>query len=164
MKPATSSVAGSESGRIASMGLNRRRSKGRRKAFILIEVVVAITLLALILTPLAAMVFKITARSHRSIGNTFRNGILMEQINQLESLPFDSLQIGTVSLTSTANPYPFTRTVTVTLISQKFELKAKKVVLIISPANPLYNPDTTTFVRSSANGMTTFDLADPPPA
>jgi len=146
------------------MASNRRRGKGRRKAFILIEVVVAITLLALILTPLAAMVFKITARSHRSIGNTFRNGILMEQINQLESLPFDSLAIGTVSLTNTAKPYPFTRTVTVSLISQKYQLKAKKVVLIIVPANPLYKSDTTTFVRSSAAGMTTFDLADPPPA
>jgi Prokaryotic N-terminal methylation motif len=130
--------------------------RGRRKGFILMEVIVAMTLLALILTPLAAMVFKITARSHRIIGGGYRNGVLMEQVNLLESLPFDSLTVGTTTTTSTAKPYPYTKTVTVSLISQVYELKAKKVILVIAPANPLYRPDTTTFVRSSAAIMTTF--------
>ena len=138
-------------------------ARARRRGFILIEVVVAITLLALVMTPLAAMVFKITARSHRIIGSAYRNGVLMEQINQLESLPFDSLAIGTSTSTSSVKPYPYTRTVTVSLISQVFELKAKKVILIITPANSLYKPDTTTFVRSSANTMLTFDTDDPVP-
>lgn len=142
--------------------MKRIRKKGR-KGFILIEVVVAITLLALVMTPLAAMVYKITARSHRTIGAAYRNGVLMEQINQLESKNFDSLAIGTTTTTVTAKPYPYTRTVTVSLISQVYELKAKKVILIITPANPLYRPDTTTFVRSSANTMSAFDTNDPPP-
>ena len=133
----------------------RRRRKGR-KGFILMEVVVAITLLALILTPLAAMVFKITARSHRIIGSAYRNGVLMEQVNLLESLPFDSIAVGTTTTTFTAKPYPYVKTVTTTLISQVYELKAKKIVLIIAPTNILYKPDTTTFVRSSASTMTTF--------
>jgi hypothetical protein len=131
-------------------------ARPRRTGFILMEVIVAMTLLALILTPLAAMVFKITARSHRTIGSAYRNGVLMEQVNLLESLPFDSLTIGTTTTTSTANPYPYTKTVTVSLISQVYELKAKKLILIIAPANPLYRPDTTTFIRSSAATMTTF--------
>lgn len=131
------------------------------RGFVLMEVVVAITLLALILTPLAAMVYKITARSHRIIGSSYRNGVLMEQINQLESKNFDSLAVGTTTTTSTAKPYPYTRTVTVTLISQIYELKAKKIVLIIAPTNPLYRPDTTIFVRSSASTMHTFDTDDP---
>jgi type II secretory pathway pseudopilin PulG len=137
------------------------RPRGRR-GFILLEVIVAMTLLILVMTPLAAMVFKITARSHRTIGGAYRNGVLMEQINQLESLPFDSLPIGTTTTTSTTKPYPYTRTVTVSLISQLYELKAKQVILIIQPANTLYRADTTTFVRSSANTMKTFDTADPP--
>lgn len=138
--------------------MTRRR---KRSGFILLEVIVAITLLALVMTPLAAMVFKITSRSHRIIGSAYRNGVLMEQINQLESKNFDSLAVGTTTTTNTAKPYPYTRTVTVTLISEKWELKAKKVVLIITPANSLYRPDTTTFVRSSANTMRTFDTDDP---
>lgn len=128
----------------------------RRRGFILMEVVVAITLLALVLTPLAAMVFKITARSHRIIGSAYRNGVLMEQVNLLESLPFDSLAIGTTTVTSTAKPYPYTKVLTVSLISQVYELKAKKLILIINPTNPLYKPDTTIFVRSSASTMLTF--------
>ena len=145
-------------GNRTSMKTTSKRAgrKGRRKGFILMEVVVAITLLALVLTPLAAMVFKITARSHRIIGSAYRNGVLMEQINLLESLPFDSLAIGTTTTTSTTKPYPYTKSVTVTLISQVYELKAKKVILIIAPSNVLYRPDTTTFVRSSAATMTTF--------
>lgn len=140
-----------------------RKRKGGRRGFILLEVIVAITLLALVLTPLAAMVFKITARSHRIIGSAYRNGVLMQQINLLESLPFDSLAIGTSTLTSTAKPYPYTRKVTVSLISQVYELKAKKVILIITPTNTLYKPDTTTFVRSSANTLMTLYTDDPPP-
>ena len=136
--------------------MKRAQRHNRRRGFILMEVIVAMTLLALVMTPLAAMVFKITARSHRIIGSAYRNGVLMEQVNLLESLPFDSLAIGTTTTTSTAKPYPYTTSVTVSLISQKYELKAKKVVLVISPANALYRPDTTTFVRSSAATMKTF--------
>lgn len=145
------------------MRRRRRRQGGGRRGFILLEVIVAITLLALVMTPLAAMVFKITARSHRAIGSAYRNGVLMQHVNALESQPFDSLAIGSNTLTSTAMPYPYTRTVTVELISQVFELKAKKVTLIITPVNPLYNPDTTIFVRSSANTMQALDSDDPPP-
>ena len=61
--------------------------KKKKKGFILMEVIVAMTLLALIMTPLAAMVFKITARSHRSIGNTYLNAVLMDQVNYLEAVP-----------------------------------------------------------------------------
>jgi Tfp pilus assembly protein PilV len=134
----------------------RSGGNARRNGFILMEVIVAVTLLALVLTPLAAFVYKITARSHQIIGSAYRNGVLMEQVNLLESLPFDSLTIGTTSVTSTAEPYPYSKTVTVSLISQVFELKAKQVVLIIRPTNTLYRPDTTIFVRSSASTMTTF--------
>ena len=85
----------------------------------------------------------------------------MQQVNLLESQPFDSLAIGTSTLTSTAMPYPYTRTVTVSLVSQVYELKAKKVVLIITPTNPLYKPDTTVFIRSSANTLQALYTDDP---
>lgn len=140
----------------------RRLRKTERKGFILMEVIVAITLLALVMTPLAAMVYKITSRSHRIIGSTYRNGVVMKQVNLLESLPFDSLAIGTTTTVNTTAPYPYTKTVIISLISQVYELKAKKVILIIQPTNPLYRPDTTNFVRSSANTMHALDTDDPP--
>jgi hypothetical protein len=134
--------------------MKRNRLKPDRKGFILMEVVVAMTLLALLLTPLAAMVFKITARSHTIIGNTYRNGVLMEQVNLLESLPYDSLATGTTTSTITSMPYPRTVSVIVSVYYTKYQLKGKKVTLIITPTNPLYRPDTTKFIRSSAATLT----------
>lgn len=128
----------------------------RRGGFILLEVVVGMTLLALIMTPLAAMVYKITARSHRIVGNAYRNGVLMQQVNLLESLPYDSLAVGTRTVTTTAKPYPHTATITVAEVWVKYQLKMKKVTLIIVPANTLYRRDTTIFIRSTANTTTTF--------
>jgi hypothetical protein len=131
------------------------RNVGRR-GFILLEVIVAITLLALIMTPLAAMVFKITQRQHRIVGGAYRNGVLMQEINLLESLPYDSLPVGTTTKTSTTPPYPYTRTVTVAQVYTKYETGEKSVKLIITPANPLYRPDTTFFVRTTAGTFKTF--------
>ena len=129
----------------------RRR---KRSGFILMEVIVAMTLLALIMTPLAAMVYKITARSHRSIGNTYRNAVVMEEVNLLESLPYDDLPDGTTTSTVTDMPYPYTMTITIAQYYQKWQLKGKSVQLILTPANPLYRPDTVKFIRSSANTLT----------
>ena len=126
----------------------------RRGGFILMEVVVAITLLALILTPLAAMIFKITARSHTIVGGAYRNGVLMKQVNLLESLPYDSLPAGTQTTQFPAKPYPHTVTTIIAQYYQKYMLKGKTVTLIITPSNSLYKPDTTKFIRSSAATLT----------
>jgi hypothetical protein len=128
--------------------------KSGKKGFILMEVVVGITLMALILTPLAAMVFKITKRSHTIIGNAYRNGVLLEQVNLLESLPYDSLKTGTTTTTVTDKPYPRAVTITVAEYYVKWQMKGKSVTLVITPTNTLYKPDTTKFVRTTASTLT----------
>jgi Tfp pilus assembly protein PilV len=133
-----------------------RRRDGKRGGFILMEVIVAMTLLALIMTPLAAMVFKITARSHRSIGNTYRNAIVMKEVNLLESLPYDSLPAGTTTTVVSDPTYGYTKTIIVAQYFQKWQLKGKSVTLVIAPSNVLYKPDTTKFIRSSANTLRAF--------
>jgi Tfp pilus assembly protein PilV len=130
--------------------------RGKRGGFILMEVVVAMALLALIMTPLAAMVFKITTRSHRSIGNTYRNAVLMKEVNLLESLAYDSLPGGTTTTVVNDPVYGYTKTVTIQQYFQKWQLKGKSVRLVIQPSNVLYRPDTMTFIRSSANTNRTF--------
>ena len=132
----------------------RNSKKKERKGIILMEVIVGITLLALILTPLAVMVFKITQRSHTIIGSAYRNGVLMEQVNLLESLPYDSLAAGTTTTTVTDKPYPRTVKVIVAQYYVKWQMKGKTVTLIITPTNTLYRPDTTKFVRTTANTIT----------
>ena len=134
----------------------RFKGKGKRSGFILMEVIVAMTLLALIMTPLAAMVFKITARSHRSIGNTYRNAVVMKEVNLLESLPYDSLPSGTLTTVVDDRVYPYTKTITVNQYYVKWQLKGKSVMLVIAPSNPLYPRDTVKFIRSSANTLRAF--------
>ena len=133
-----------------------RRRSGKRGGFILMEVVVAMTLLALIMTPLAAMVFKITTRSHRSIGNTYRNAIVMKEVNLLESLAYDSLPAGTTTTIVTDKTYGYTKKITIAQYFQKWQLKGKSVTLVITPSNVLYKPDTVKFIRSSANTLRAF--------
>lgn len=138
--------------KLGSFTSRRKLRRGKRRGFILMEVIVAMTLLALIMTPLAAMVYKITARSHRSVGNTYRNAVIMEQVNLFESLAYDSLAVGTTTTTVTTPPYPYTLSVTIAQYFQKWQLKGKSIRMVLTPANPLYRPDTVTFIRSSANG------------
>ncbi|HVF40693.1 MAG TPA: prepilin-type N-terminal cleavage/methylation domain-containing protein [Gemmatimonadaceae bacterium] len=136
--------------------LRRRARKRRNRGFILLEVMVALTMLALVLTPLAAMVYKITTRSHRVVGNSYRNAVLMDEVNYLESLPYDSLRAGTTTTTVSTWPYPHTRTVVVVEAWQQYQLKLKTVRLVITPTNLLYRPDTVSFIRSVANTPTLF--------
>jgi hypothetical protein len=137
--------------RITKKARRPRRLGARRGGFILMEVVVAMTLLALIMTPLAAMVFKITARSHRSVGNTYRNAVIMKEVNLLEALPYDNLATGTTTTPVADAVYPYTKQVTIAQYYERWMLKGKSVVLVITPTNVLYKPDTTIFIRSNAN-------------
>lgn len=134
----------------------RRRGPSARGGFILMEVVIAITLLALIMTPLAAMVLAITANSHRTVGNAYRNGVLMREVNLYEAIQYDSLLVGTFTTVRTTKPYPHTSTVTVVEVLNRNQLKAKTVRLVITPSNSLYRPDTVTFLRSTAATTTAF--------
>jgi hypothetical protein len=140
--------------------MNARRSKASG-GFVLMEIVVAMTLLALILTPLAAMVYSVTGRSHRITGNSYRNAVLLDEVNYLESVPYDSLAVGTTTATVAGWPYPHTRTVVVSEIWTRQNLKLKSVRLVITPVNKLYRPDTVVFLRSTANTPTLFTEDDP---
>ena len=126
----------------------RRATPARRRGFILLEVMVALTLLALVLTPLAAMVFKISSRSHRIVGSSYRNAVLLDEVNYLESLPYDSLATGTTTTSVTVRPYPHTRTVVIDEVWTSAQGKMKQVKIVITPTNTLYRPDTASFMRT----------------
>ena len=139
------------------------RSRGsvpRRRGFILLEVMVALTLLALVLTPLAAMVFKITSRSHGIVGGSYRNAVLLDEVNYLESLHYDSLATGTTTTSVTAAPYPHTTTVVVNEVWKTDVGKLKKVKIVITPTNSLYRPDTAQFMRSMVMRSSIFTSDD----
>lgn len=140
--------------------INQRRTSRRnlnrlagRSGFVLLEVVVAMFILGLILSSLAALMYQVSRRSFLNIGGAYRNGVLLQEVNRLEAIPYDSLAVGTTTATVTALPYLYTRTTIITNPG----LNAKNVQLIIAPSNSLYKPDTATFTRTKGTPTTEFN-------
>lgn len=135
------------------MKKNQMRHSKRREGFVLIEVIVAMFILGLVLSSLAALMYSVSRGSFKSIGGAYRNGVLLQEVNRLEALPYDSLPVGTTTVTVTALPYPHTRVVTITNPSTN----VKTVTLVITPSITLYKPDTAVLTRTLGATTTAFN-------
>jgi len=122
-------------------------SSGNRKGFVIVEVIVAMVLLAVAVTSLAALLSSISASGIVATGNAYRNGVLMNEVNRLEGIPYDSIAVGTASFSVSTAPYPHTRVITVT---EPVANMVKTIKVVITPTNPKYKPDTTNFIRTKA--------------
>jgi len=119
---------------------------GQRQGFSLIEVIVSMVLLAIAVSSLGGLMISISQSSMKVTGSAYRNGILMHEVNRLIALPYDSLGVGSLSFYETGGKYPHTRVVTISEPS----VAMKKVVVVLTPANPIYKPDTLKFTRTNA--------------
>jgi Tfp pilus assembly protein PilV len=118
-----------------------------RKGFVIVEVIVAIVLLAVAVSSLAALLISISQSGMVATGSAYRNGVLMHEVNRLEAIPYDSIAVGTFSYSITTPPYPHTRVVTVT---EPVTNKIKSVNMVITPTNAKFKPDTVNFLRTKA--------------
>jgi hypothetical protein len=71
----------------------------------------------------------------------------MNEVNRLEGLPYDSVAVGTSSISVSTPPYPHTRVITV---AETVVGTVKTINLIITPTNAKYKPDTLNFTRTKA--------------
>jgi hypothetical protein len=120
---------------------------GMRKGFVIVEVIVAMILLAVAVTSLAAMLYSVSQNGMVATGNAYRNGVLMNEVNRLEGIPYDSIAVGTASVTVSTAPYPHTRVITV---AEPVVNAVKTVKVVITPSNVKYKPDTVNFTRTKA--------------
>ena len=118
-----------------------------RKGFVLVEVIVAMVLLAVAVTSLAAMMYSVSQNGMKATGNAYRNGVLMQEVNRLEGLPYDSVAVGSSSASVSSGVYAHTRTITV---AEPVANVVKTVNIVITPLNTLYKPDTVSFTRTKA--------------
>jgi prepilin-type N-terminal cleavage/methylation domain-containing protein len=123
------------------------QSRESSKGFVLVEVIVAMVLLAIAVSSLAALVGSVSHSGIRTTGDAYKNGVLMQEVNRLEGIPYDSIPSGTVSVSVSTGPYAHTRVVTVTEPSVQV-LKTIKVV--VTPVNKNYKPDSVSFIRTKA--------------
>jgi len=118
-----------------------------RKGFVLVEVIVAMVLLAVAVSSLAAMMYSVSQSGMKATGNAYRNGVLMHEVNRLEGIPYDSIRVGTSSVTVSTAPYPHTRVITV---SEPVANVVKTIRVVITPVNVRFKPDTVSFTRTKA--------------
>jgi prepilin-type N-terminal cleavage/methylation domain-containing protein len=126
------------------LGRLRARSRTTRRGAGLIEVLIAISIFALIATSHAAVTLRYATRMKEvKIGAT-RSAALQEYLVRLAAVPFDSLNNRVGCVTTTTGDLPNTRCISVTTVTS---LKVN-VVLILTPTNTAYKPDTITMTRT----------------
>lgn len=118
-----------------------------RKGFVIVEVIVAMILLGIAISSLAALLYSISQASQVTTGNAYRNGVLMHEVNRLEGTPYDSIAVGTTSFSITSAPYPHTRVITV---AEPVTNVFKTINVVITPTNAKYKPDSVAFTRTKA--------------
>jgi prepilin-type N-terminal cleavage/methylation domain-containing protein len=118
-----------------------------RKGFVLVEVIVAMVLLAVAVSSLAALVYSVSRSGIRTSGDAYRNGVLMQEVNRLEAIPYDSIPNGTSSVVVTGGNYPHTR---VTTTTEPAVNVVKSIKIVITPANPTFKKDSVSFTRTKA--------------
>ena len=118
-----------------------------RKGFVLVEVIVAMVLLAVVVSSLAALVYSVSQSGIKTTGDAYKNGVLMGEVNRLEGLPYDSIPAGSSYVTVSGGSYPHTRTTTITEVVANV---VKNIKVVITPTNPKYKPDTVNFTRTKS--------------
>lgn len=118
-----------------------------RKGFVIVEIIVAMVLLAVAVSSLAALMYSVSQNGAKAVGNAYRNGVLMHEVNRLEGIPYDSIATGSSSVTVTTAPYPHTRLITV---SEPVANVVKSITVVIKPTNTMFKPDTVSFLRTKA--------------
>ena len=118
-----------------------------RKGVALVEVIVAMVLLAVAVSSLAALVLSVSKNGMVATGNAYKNGILMQEVNRLEGVPYDSIPVGVTSTSVSTAPFPHTRVVTV---AEPVTQVIKTIKVIITPTSASYKPDTANFTRTKA--------------
>ena len=117
-----------------------------RKGFVIVEVIVAMVLLGVAITSLAALVWSVSRSSIRTTGDAYKNGVLMQEVNRLEGLPYDSIANGTSGYSVSSGVYAHSRVVTVA----EPIVSIKTINVVITPVNSKYKPDTVAFTRTRA--------------
>ena len=117
-----------------------------RKGFVIVEVIVAMVLLGVAITSLAALVWSVSRSGIRTTGDAYKNGVLMQEVNRLEGLPYDSVANGSFTYSVSSGVYSHSRVVTVA----EPVANVKTIKVVITPTNLKYKPDSISFTRTKA--------------
>jgi prepilin-type N-terminal cleavage/methylation domain-containing protein len=127
-------------------GVATTEKRGARKGFVIVEVIVAMVLLGVAITSLAALVWSVSRSGIRTTGDAYKNGVLMQEVNRLEGLPYDSVANGSFTYSVSSGVYSHSRVVTVA----EPVANIKTIKVVIMPTNLKYKADSVSFTRTKA--------------
>ena len=111
-----------------------------RKGVALVEILVAMVILSIGLLGAAGMTVSAARRSTWMSTQSGRDGIILQELNKLASVPYDSLSARVGCTSTAATSLTYTRCIAVTDVTEGTGYK--RVRLIVSPSAAWARPDT----------------------
>ena len=123
-----------------------------RAGMTLIEVIVACSLLAITFTSLTAISVKLAARNRSNAYTEQRTATFFEQVNRVESMPYDSLPFYLVTDSTLVGQgyYVWNYTVDAESLSVSGRARYRKITLKVTPRLDPTAAQTTTIRRSKS--------------
>ena len=130
----------------------RSLSRRPRAGMTLIEVIVACSLLAITFTSLTAISVRLAARNRSNAYAEQRTATFFEQVNRVESMPYDSLPLYLVTDSTKVGQgyYVWTYTVDAESLSVSGRARYRKITLKVTPRLDPTASQTTTIRRSKS--------------
>ena len=125
-----------------------------RDGFALVEVVVSLTILAVVLLPLVGLSYQVASRSVRSSVEMHTAGVMTAKVGRLSVLPFDSLPSASGCDSVTVQPFPHRSCVVVTDLATD----VRRVALVIEPTLAMVSADTIILRRTKPATFNPFGL------
>src|SRR5688500_18065570 len=123
----------------------KKVSRSNRKGVAVLEIMVGMVILAIGLLGAAGMTVSAARRGTGLSTASSRDGIILQEMNKLATMPYDSLPARVGCRTSTSNTLTYQRCITVTDMSGY-----RRVQLIVSPSTSWARPDTLYLTRDRA--------------
>ena len=130
----------------------RSLSRRTRAGMTLIEVIVACSLLAITFTSLTAISVRLAARNRSNAYAEQRTATFFEQVNRVESMPYDSLPFYLVTDSTKVGQgyYVWNYTVDAESLSVSGRARYRKITLRVTPRLDPTASQTTTIRRSKS--------------
>jgi len=129
--------------------MNRKKlQSSNHKGAAVIEIMVAMLILAIGLLGAAGMTVTAARRASGLSTQSSRDGVLLQELNKLAALPYDSLSGRAGCTNATTGTLAYARCITVTDIADGSGYK--RVRLIVSPSTTWARPDTVYLNRSKS--------------
>lgn len=93
-----------------------REQSNARRGFSLIELLIAVVMLAVVVTSLAGLAGTMARRARRVSGKAYQTGLLTQEVDRAVAVPIESLavRLGQTTVdTPVTQPFPYARAITI---------------------------------------------------